>query len=70
MMTKAEHDVYQLSITIHELCSMASDRLWQDDDIKDRHILAALVDGAKAAALLLHESAGSMDIKYHNETVD
>lgn len=46
--------------TIIELSKILSDKFWEDDNIKDRFIFAALADGIHSAATELEDLANSL----------
>lgn len=52
---QAEDEKHKLINAIEELTLMLSERLWSDDQIKDRFLLASLADGARAAVIRLNE---------------
>jgi len=51
----ARTDAFKYLNTIEELTRMLSERCWRDEEIKDRFVLAALADGANAAAIQLQD---------------
>ena len=52
---QGEDEKFRLINVVEELTQMLSDRLWSDDQIKDRFVLASLADGTRAAAKALRE---------------
>lgn len=54
-MSQAEPEEFKLINAIEELTLMLSERLWSDDQIKDRFALASMADGARVAAIRLRE---------------
>lgn len=70
-MSQTEQEVFKLINVIEELTLMLSERLWNDDSIPGRFVLASLADGASAAALGLRidiESGGLRSEKSERET--
>ncbi|ATG88339.1 hypothetical protein [Methylomonas koyamae] len=47
---------YKLINAIEELTKMLSERLWSNDAIPDRFVLAGLADGARASVLELRDT--------------
>ncbi len=64
----AEQDAFKLTHAIEELTKTLSVRLWTDDTIKDRFVLAALVDGARMAASHLHQIVTTAEPRYTSES--
>lgn len=46
---------FKLINAIEELTTMLSERLWSDDTIPNRFVLASMADGARAAVLQLRD---------------
>ena len=57
-MATPEDEKERLINAIEELSLMLSERLWTDDEIKDRFVMAGLADGIRVAAESLRNQLG------------
>jgi len=68
LQTEGQQDAFKFINAIEELTKALSARLWADDTIEDRFVLAALVDGARMAAANLHQIVEAVEPRYASES--
>ncbi|MDT4291777.1 hypothetical protein RO575_19610 [Methylomonas sp. MO1] len=68
LQTEGQQDAFKFINAIEELTKTLSARLWADDTIEDRFVLAALVDGARMAAAKLHQIVEAVEPRYASES--